>query len=314
MLVSVLIPAYNAEKYIKETLDCILNQTYTKFEIVIADDCSTDSTKKIIDSYSDPRIKRFHNEKNKKKPLTIQKLFENSTGDLITMHDADDVSCLNRFEIMVRFFQAHPTIGMCGHIIERMTEKGKHLGLFRSKVSDFGEIKKLMEVDNTDGDPSMFIRRNVLEELGVVFRPFFKNNMDYDLALRIIERYQTSNVLEVLSYYRNVEDSISKGGNSFEKLITQDITKFFAKERSEGREDALERGDMEVIDDLRRELSRPYLADKTLHFRKMAAFFMYCQMNRSAVNQLLEAIKSEPFKFENWRTLQYCIRKTIFEK
>ena len=74
-LVSVLLPAHNAEKYINETIDSILAQTYTNFELLIADDCSTDDTRKIIDSYSDNRIKCFHNSENLRKPKTRQKLF-----------------------------------------------------------------------------------------------------------------------------------------------------------------------------------------------------------------------------------------------
>ena len=63
-LISVIIPAYNVEKYINETLNSILNQTYQNFEILIADDRSSDRTKEIIDLYKDPRIKKFHNENN----------------------------------------------------------------------------------------------------------------------------------------------------------------------------------------------------------------------------------------------------------
>src|SRR5690606_23474520 len=194
MLISVLMPAYNAASYIRPAIDSILSQDYRNFELLIADDCSTDNTRAIIDSYSDDRIKTFHNAENLRKPLTVQKLFSFSTGELVTIHDADDVSLPARFREIVNIFNAQPDICMCGHSIERISERGEPLGLYRMKVSDYEKIKRQMISENTDGDPSMFIRREVLENLGEIFRPYFMNNMDYDLALRIIEKYRTTNL------------------------------------------------------------------------------------------------------------------------
>lgn len=304
-------PAYNAAPYIREAIDSILSQSYEDFELLIADDASTDETKSIIDSYSDRRIRKFHNTRNLKKPLTVQKLFEHSDGDLITMHDADDVSLPTRFEKVVEVFTSNAEVFMCGHIIERISENGKRLGLFRNKTSDYDEIKLLMKMDNTDGDPSLFVRRVVIADLGEIFRPYFKNNMDYDFALRVLEKYKSTNVLEVLSYYRNVPNSISKGTPTYHKLITQGITQFLAKQRSERGYDSLQEGDMEIIQRVENELSQPYLKDRTLHLRKMASFFMYCKMNNEAIKFMFMAVMKEPQKIENWKTLQYCIRKTI---
>jgi glycosyltransferase involved in cell wall biosynthesis len=75
MKVSVLISAYNAEKYIEETIESILNQTYRNFEVLIADDASTDNTKRLIEKFEDKRIRKFYNSNNLNKPRTIQKLF-----------------------------------------------------------------------------------------------------------------------------------------------------------------------------------------------------------------------------------------------
>ena len=309
-MISVLMPAYNAASYIRPAIDSILSQDYRNFELLIADDCSTDNTRAIIDSYSDDRIKTYHNAENLRKPLTVQKLFIFSTGDLVTIHDADDVSLPERFGEIVNVFKTQPDIYMCGHSIERISERGEPLGLYRMKVSNYEEIKRQMSSENTDGDPSMFIRREVLENLGEIFRPFFMNNMDYDLALRIIEKYRTTNLPQVLSYYRNVPNSISKGILNHKKLITQDITRYLANERRNGGLDALQRNDLDTLKRIEEEFSAPYLKDRTLHFRKMAEFFMYCKMNSHAIKYMLMAVKQEPLKWINWRTLQYCVRKT----
>ncbi|MBL7917984.1 MAG: glycosyltransferase family 2 protein, partial [Bacteroidia bacterium] len=63
-LISILMPAYNCEKFVKQAIESVLDQSYSNFELLIADDCSTDQTKKVIDSYSDQRIKKFHNQVN----------------------------------------------------------------------------------------------------------------------------------------------------------------------------------------------------------------------------------------------------------
>ena len=89
-------PAYNCEKYIHQAIDSVLNQTHINFELLIADDCSTDTTKQIIDSYKDPRIKTFHNNINLGYLKASNKLFSLCKGSYITFQDADDTSELNR--------------------------------------------------------------------------------------------------------------------------------------------------------------------------------------------------------------------------
>jgi hypothetical protein len=200
---------------------------------------------------------------------------------------------------------------MCGHEIQRISEKGKPLNLYRRKSVQFEEIQELMAHDNTDGDPSLFIKREVIENLGEIYRPYFQNNMDYDFTLRIIEKYKITNIKEVLSYYRNVPNSISKGVYDFKKLITQDITKYLANERKEVGKDSIEKGDWGLIEKKEREFSKPYLNDQTLYLRKMASFFMYIRMEKTAINYMIKAVKIEPIKFENWKTLQYCVRKFL---
>jgi glycosyltransferase involved in cell wall biosynthesis len=112
--ISVLMPAYNAEKYILDAINSILSQTYQNFELLIADDGSTDGTKSIIDTITDPRVSRYHNIENLGKTTTVDILYKHSQGVLITIHDADDISLPTRFEKQVAEFLNHPDLGMCG--------------------------------------------------------------------------------------------------------------------------------------------------------------------------------------------------------
>ena len=90
--VSVIIPVFNAEKYIKKSLISILKQTYNNLEILIYDDGSTDSSWDIVSSIEDTRIKLFQHEKNQGYVKTINKLFELANSDYIAFQDADDIS------------------------------------------------------------------------------------------------------------------------------------------------------------------------------------------------------------------------------
>lgn len=89
-LVSVCIPVYNGEKYINETLDCVLGQTYKNIEVIISDNCSTDRTIELIKAYNDSRVKIFSNEKNEGIKYNYLKVFTYASGKYLTFMGADD--------------------------------------------------------------------------------------------------------------------------------------------------------------------------------------------------------------------------------
>ena len=97
-LISVVMPAYNVERYIEKSINSILDQSYPNVEILVADDASTDKTKAIIDGYTDARIKRFHNESNQAYLKTCNKLMSLAKGQFLAFQDADDFSHVQRFE------------------------------------------------------------------------------------------------------------------------------------------------------------------------------------------------------------------------
>ncbi len=104
-LVSVLMPAYNAEKFIAEAIQSILDQDYSDWELLILNDASNDDTSTIIHSFSDRRIKLFSNEKNEGYLRSCNRLFELAKGDFITFLDADDACPENRLSYCVVQFE-----------------------------------------------------------------------------------------------------------------------------------------------------------------------------------------------------------------
>ena len=113
-LISIILPAYNAEKYLKEAIDSILAQTYTNFELIVINDGSTDKTEEIILSYQDSRIRYIKNEKNLKLIRTLNKGIGLAKGKYIARMDADDISLPHRLKEEVEFMEAHPNIGEIG--------------------------------------------------------------------------------------------------------------------------------------------------------------------------------------------------------
>jgi glycosyltransferase involved in cell wall biosynthesis len=99
-------PVYNAEKYLREAIDSVLAQTYTNFELLLINDGSKDSSKDIILSYHDPRIRYVENEKNLKLIATLNKGIDLAAGDYIARMDSDDVISFNRLEIQMRLIFA----------------------------------------------------------------------------------------------------------------------------------------------------------------------------------------------------------------
>ena len=122
-------PAYNAEKYIGEAIESILNQTFKDFEFIIIDDCSTDKTWEIIQEYAkkDSRIRAFHNEHNlyisKARNLSI----ELSQCDILAIMDADDNSMPNRLEKQYNLLLNNPDIAVVGAFMEIIDELGKSI-------------------------------------------------------------------------------------------------------------------------------------------------------------------------------------------
>ena len=133
-LISVLMPTYNSEKYLKEAIESILNQTYQNFEFVIADDCSTDDSWKIIQTYQerDARIKSFRNDKNLQQAETRNKLYEfaDNKSKYFAIMDNDDISIKNRLEEQVKFLEKkeNENVGIVGSGLFIIDENSKEVG------------------------------------------------------------------------------------------------------------------------------------------------------------------------------------------
>ena len=113
-LVSVAMPAYNSEEYVKQAIDSVLAQTFSDFELIIVNDGSSDRSKEIILSYTDERIRYLENEKNLGIVKTRNRCIANAAGKYIAVLDNDDIALPFRLEEQVRFLEANSDYGVCG--------------------------------------------------------------------------------------------------------------------------------------------------------------------------------------------------------
>ncbi len=196
--VTVLMPVYNSEKYLKEAIDSILNQTFSDFILLLINDCSTDKSEEIILSYKDPRIKYLKNEKNLGLVGALNRGLEVIDTEYIVRMDSDDISVLNRFEIQKTFMDAHPDVGVSSCALERF---GDDKGIWTVPLSN-DEIKSSLVFASSITHAPCIIRTKVLLENNIRYRDTHIHMEDYDLWFRLKDFTQYQNIADVLYKYR----------------------------------------------------------------------------------------------------------------
>lgn len=310
-LISIIMPAYNAEKYIKEAIDSIIEQTYTNWELIIADDGSIDKTKEIIESFNDSRIIISHNDINLGYLKTCNRLFSLCQGEYITFQDADDISYPNRLEEQLNAFDTDDLLGMVGTLADTISSNGKILDIVKRPTS-YNEIKKNIIKVNTFIGATVMIKKEILKDIGG-YREFFDRlaYQDYDWTSLISERYKSINLYKSLYQYRQYSSSTSKIIDP-KRAISNKLVQFLAKQREENNGlDCLMTKDEYIINNYMENLLVPYKKEPSLIYREFVSSAMYNKMYKRAIFLSMEAIKKEPLKVINWRTLLYCIRKII---
>jgi hypothetical protein len=207
--VSVLMSAYNGEKYLREAMDSILNQTFRDFEFIIVDDGSTDGTWQILTTYAcrDPRIALIRNEGNIGLACSLNRGLALARGKYIARMDADDVSLPERLVRQVNFLDAHPEIGVlgCGVQVIDGCGNGSHIWRFPAEC---GSLRWCLLFYNPIVHPTVMMRREAVDRAGG-YSADMLTAQDYDLWRRLSRVTRLSNLQDVLLFLRKHEDSIT---------------------------------------------------------------------------------------------------------
>lgn len=210
-LVSVIMPAYNAEKYIEEAIRSVLAQTYSNWELVIVNDASKDGTEEIIKRYQtlDKRIKFHSLTENKGVANARNVAMQNSIGQYLAFLDSDDLWLPEKLAKQIQFMQAKGYV-FTYHAYRTLNEVDKKLGKIISVPTKI-DYNEFLKGNNTGSCLSTCIDRNVIKEL---FMPD-ENHEDYICWLNIFRKYKVFGygMSDCLAYYR-----IGKTSRSSNKL------------------------------------------------------------------------------------------------
>lgn len=219
--ISVLIPAYNHGKYIRDTIQSVLNQTFPDFELLITDDCSTDDTARIIRSFSDKRITGIFFDENKGTVRSLNYLLSIAKGEYIAVLGSDDVWEPDKLEKQINVLESDKNIAACftwATIIDQdyniVNDESKFLiNIFNVRNYDKAHIfREFFIKGNCFCHSSVMIRKEIHDKIGK-YNPAYRQLHDFDLWVRLLMGHEVSIIETPLVKYRFVENSgnVSQG-------------------------------------------------------------------------------------------------------
>ena len=205
--VSVLMPVHNGAPFVKEAIKSILAQTFSDFELLVTDDCSTDRTPAILDEMAstDRRIKVFRNPENRGIAQSLNQMIDTASGEYLARMDADDLALPTRFEQQCQLLDGG-CVDLCGSWI-------KSIGKLRDRVVRFPlddkAIRASLLFQSAFMHPSIMMRASLFSG-GLRYSLDTPHAEDYDLWVRLTERCRFANLPQVLHRYRRHSEQVSE--------------------------------------------------------------------------------------------------------
>jgi glycosyltransferase involved in cell wall biosynthesis len=203
--VTVLMPVHNGERFLREAIDSILNQTFTDFDFLIIDDGSRDGSCEIIASYTDRRIILITNQDNRGTVHVLNQGIAEAKGKYIVRMDADDISLPNRLATQVRFMDNHPDTGISGTGM-RLIKKGK-LRNTRTQPDSDEKLKATLLFNTCFFHPTVIIRTELAKACPYPADLVYTQDYNYWTALAPTTRF--ANLTDTLLYFREHEGQTS---------------------------------------------------------------------------------------------------------
>ncbi|SFV54977.1 Putative N-acetylgalactosaminyl-diphosphoundecaprenol glucuronosyltransferase [hydrothermal vent metagenome] len=204
-LVSIITPSYRSQKFIAQTIESVLAQSYQEWEMIIVDDCSPDNANEIISSYiqQDPRIKLIKLEKNSGAAAARNEAIKEAKGRYIAFLDADDLWMEDKLKKQIAFMQKKGAL-LCYSAYNVIDESENDMGCFVPK--DELSYKDLLKTNQIGCLTAIYDAK----ELGKLYMPLIKKRQDYALWLKILKKIDYAYGLkEPLATYRVLNRSLS---------------------------------------------------------------------------------------------------------
>jgi glycosyltransferase involved in cell wall biosynthesis len=205
-LISVIMPVYNAEKFLRKAIDSILYQSFGNFEFIIVNDGSTDGSESIVKAYDDPRI-RYVSQQNTGIGGALRRGCELALGVYIARMDADDICFPGRLAIQKKYLDCHPSVVLVSSAVEYINDKGDKIGRSFPYTSDFAIRNKLKRINPVCHPGVMMRTANYRRSIGYRdIQPF----EDHLLWLSMAKQGRMHNFSFPLLCYRILNRSASR--------------------------------------------------------------------------------------------------------
>jgi len=238
------LPVYNGEKYLAESLDSVFAQTYQNWELVIINDGSSDGTENLILHYQDRRIKYLPNDGNKGIIFSLNRGIEESKGTYIARLDADDIALPLRLEKQVEFLSENPEFAMCGSYFQTIDSNGRLLKNVEFPANN-RDAQSFLLLHNCFCHSAIMMRTNIAKELK--YDEKFQVCEDYDLWYRISRTGKILNLPVCTTLYRVHDNNMSTRKseimfihvNKINKRILDDLGIEYSKTELDAHSNAL---------------------------------------------------------------------------
>lgn len=226
--VSIIIPTYNGEKYIKETIDSCLNQTYQNVEIIVIDDCSSDNTINILKGYSE-KIRLYLNEQNQGISKNVNKGVFLSTGEYFILLGHDDLLAPNHIEIMVDEFDNNTVSVCCNSIlINSLSEELGSLLKDKMQIKKFHQVLFFLSIDNFINSCGMIHKTEIFRKIKG-WDERFRNYGEWLYYIKSLEYGEIMYTTKIKSKYRRHDTNIT---NTFKEVnVKKELEEYFLYSR-----------------------------------------------------------------------------------
>jgi glycosyltransferase involved in cell wall biosynthesis len=221
--VSVLLPVYNAGPFLRQAIDSILNQSFADFELIIIDDGSTDNSGETIATYTDQRIKAFHQE-NQGLMATLNRGLGLTQGEYIARMDQDDISFPERFQKQVAFLDTHPDHAIVGTTYAYVDPQNQLIGVYPALLDD-QDLRRDVVTKSPFGHGSVMMRASVIRDNSIEYRPSYIE--DHDLWMRLAAYGKMANLSDILYLWRHHPGSIMALHNEKQRKASFELQEAF---------------------------------------------------------------------------------------
>lgn len=216
-------PVYNSEKYIEQSINSILNQTYKNFELIIINDGSTDGSENIIKKINDIRIVYIY-QPNQGLAKTLNNGLKLAKGEFIARQDHDDISYPTRFEKQINFFLQNPNHGLVGTWASVVDNEGNKTNSYHKHPTVSSDLKLFLLFDNPFVHTSVMFKREILDNCGYYNEALNGLIQDFEYWFRISNAYEIANLPEVLIDYRQLLSGMSFTAKNYNTIVQAQST------------------------------------------------------------------------------------------